>query len=78
MLDDALQSGRPVEADKDQIETITENNQRYTTQEVADITKSSVENHLHQLSYANRFDVWVPHKLSEKTFLTMFPHAILY
>ena len=45
-LDDAPRSGRPVEVDSDQIETLTENNQRYTTQETADIlkiSKSSVE-----------------------------------
>ena len=30
-LDDAPWSGRPVEVDSDQIETLIENNQRYTT-----------------------------------------------
>ena len=71
-LDAASRSGRPVEADSDQIETVTENNQCYATQEVADIleiSKSCVENHLHQLGYVHRFDVWVPHKLSEKNLL---------
>ena len=46
--------------------------QRYTTQEVADIvkiSKSSIENHLHQLGYVNCFDVWVPRKLSRKNVL---------
>ena len=38
-LDDAPQSGRPVEVDSDQIETLIENNQRYTTWERADILK---------------------------------------
>ena len=80
-LDNAPWSGRPVEVDSDQIKTIIENNQRYTTWEIANIlkiSKSSTENHLHQLGYVNRFDVWVPHKLSEKNlFLTIFPHAIL-
>ena len=71
-LDDAPWSGRPVEVDSDQIETLIENNQRYTTREIADIlkiSKPSVENHLHQLGYVNRFDVWIPHKLSEKNLL---------
>ena len=56
------------EVDSDQIETLIEKNQRYTTQETADIlkSKSSVENHLHQFGYVNRFDVWVPHNLSKK------------
>ena len=81
-LKDAPRSGRPIEVDSDQIETLIENNQCYTTREVADIlkiSKSSAENHLHQLGYINRFDVWVPHNLSKKqTSLTIFPHVILY
>ena len=62
-LDNAPQSGRPVEVDSNQIETLIENNQCYTTREIADIlkiSKSSVENHLHQLGYVNHLDVWVP------------------
>ena len=49
-----------------------ENNQRYTTRETVDIlkiSKSSAENHLHQLGYVKCFDVWVPRKLSEKNLL---------
>ena len=40
--------------------------------EIADIlkmSKSSVENRLHQPGYVNHFDVWVPYKLSEKNLL---------
>ena len=80
-LDDAPRSGRSVEVDSDKIKTLTENNQHYTTREIADIlkiSKSNVENHLYQLGSVNRFDVCVSHKLSKKTFLTVFPHAILY
>ena len=50
LLDNAPRSGRPVEVDSDQLKTLIENNQRYTTRERADIlkiSKSSVENHLH-------------------------------
>ena len=71
-LGDAPRSVRPVEVDSDQIKTLIENNQCYTMQETADILKIpklTVENHLHQLGYVNCFDVWVPHKLSEKNFL---------
>ena len=60
MLDNASQ----FEVDNNQIETLIENNKRYTTKETVDIlriSKSSIENHLHQLDYVNRF-VWVPHK----------------
>ena len=68
-LDDAPRLGRPVEVDSHQTETLTENKERYTTRETADIlkiSKSSAENHLHQLGDINCFDVWVPRKLSEK------------
>ena len=64
-LDDAPQSGRPIEVDSNQIKTLIENNQWYTTQEIANIPKipkSSVENHLQQLGQVHHFDVWVPHK----------------
>ena len=43
---------RPVEVDNSQIKTSIENNQCYTTWEIANIlkiSKSSVENHLYQL-----------------------------
>ena len=40
-LDDAPQSCRPVEVDNNQIETLIENNQCYTTWETADILKIS-------------------------------------
>ena len=41
LLDDAPNSGRPVEVDSNEIETLIENNQCYTTQEIADILKIS-------------------------------------
>ena len=40
-LDDAAHSGRPVKVDSNQIKTLIENNQCYTTQEIADILKIS-------------------------------------
>ena len=67
--DDAPLSSRPVEVDSNQIETLTENKQHYTMQETANklkTGKSSTENHLHQPSYVYCFDVWIPHKLSNK------------
>ena len=72
LLDNAPWSGRPVEVDSNQIETLLENSQRYAMWQIANIlkiSKSSVENHLHQLGYVTCFDVWVPHKLSEKNLL---------
>ena len=40
-MDDAPRLDRPVEVDSDQIETIIENNQLYTTWEIAGILKIS-------------------------------------
>ena len=40
-LDDAPRSGRPVEVDSYKIETLIENNQCYTTWELADILRIS-------------------------------------
>ena len=70
LLDNAPWSGRPVEVDSDQIGTLIQN--VYTTWEIADrlkISKSSIENYLHQLGYVNGFDIWILHKLSEKNLL---------
>ena len=69
LLDNAPQSSRPVELDREQIKTLTVNYQCYIMQETADIlkiSKSSNENNLHQLGYVNHFDDWVPHKSSGK------------
>ena len=40
-LDEAPQSGRPVQLDNDQIHTLIENNQHHTMSEVADTLKIS-------------------------------------
>ena len=69
LLGDAPCSRRPVEVDSDQIKTLSEHNQPYVMWEIDDILKisrSSTEHPLHQPGYINHFDVWVPHKLSEK------------
>ena len=52
------------------MEILMENNQCYTTWEITDIlkiSKSSMEDHLHQLDYVHCFEVWVPHKLTKQT-----------
>ena len=46
--------------------------------DILKISKSSVENHLHQLGYVNHFDVYIPYKLSKKTFLNIFLYVFLY
>ena len=57
-LNDAPQLGRPVEVDK--TETLIENNQHYTREEIVDILKIltlNVKNYSHQLGYVYHFDV---------------------
>ena len=66
-LDDAPQLSIPVATDSYQVKILIESNQCYImweTPNVLKISKSSIDNHLHQFSYVNHFDGWVPHKLS--------------
>jgi len=67
-IQDVPRSGWPVKIDQDKVRTLIDTNKRYTTREIADvlqISKTSVANHLHQLGYISRLDMWVPHELSE-------------
>ncbi|KAL1139196.1 hypothetical protein AAG570_009255 [Ranatra chinensis] len=60
-VQDAPRSGRPTEINSDEVKEMVDTNPRYTTRQIADIlkiSKSSVENHLHQLSHVSRLDVW--------------------
>ena len=45
-----------------------------SSQNILRISKSDIENHLYQLGYVIHFDVWLSHKLSEKTFLLSWSH----
>ena len=54
LLGDPPRSGKPVEVGSDGTQTLTENNQRYTTWNIAvtlKLPKSSIENHLQQLGF---------------------------
>ena len=59
LLDDAPRSGRPVEIDGDQIETLTDSSQCCTLQETACIrvSRSSTDSHLHTFGYVHHFDI---------------------
>lgn len=70
--EDGERLGRPLVADDNQIRTLIENNHHYTTREIAEIINVShqtVANHLHTLGYVSRYDIWVPHNLSEKNLM---------
>jgi len=50
---------QPNEIDSDKLKAVIDTNPHYTTREIADVlqtSKSSVENHLHQLAYVSRLD----------------------
>lgn len=70
--EDNERSGRPSVVDDDQIKTLIEKNPRYTTREIAEIvniSQKTVVNHLQALGYRSRYDIWVPHNLSEKNLM---------
>ncbi|KAG5325309.1 SETMR methyltransferase, partial [Pseudoatta argentina] len=71
-LEDRKRSGRPVVVNDDQIVTLIENNPRHTTRDIAEIlhiSHMSVVRHLETLGYVNRYDVWVPHDLTERNLM---------
>ena len=61
LLDDAPWSGRPVGVDSDQIETLIESSQHYTTWEIADILKISKS--IKNVSFILQ---WKPHGLFDQ------------
>lgn len=73
-LEDQERPGKPSTTDEDRIKTLIENNPRYTTRQLAKIlkiSKSTIHEHLVKLGYVkpSRFDVWVPHDLTEKNLM---------
>jgi len=55
--------------DDDQIESLFKSNPYYMTREIAkmiDVSQKTVVNHLHTFGYISRYDIWVPHNLSDK------------
>ncbi|XP_026830642.1 histone-lysine N-methyltransferase SETMAR-like [Ooceraea biroi] len=70
--EDGKRSGRPLVADDDQIKTVIENNPHYTTRDIAQIvsvSQKTVVNRSDTLGYVSRFDVWVPHNLTENNLM---------
>ena len=67
-LEDEVLSGRPLEADNDQLRTVVEADPPQTTQEVAkepNINHSMVIQHLKQVGKVKKLDNWVPRILTE-------------
>ena len=66
LLDDAPWSGRPVEIDSNQIETLIENNQHYTMWEIVNILKYPNQQLLVKMKY-------ISYIFTEKTKWTFWP-----
>lgn len=62
-------SGRPVKIDDNKLQQLIEKNPDSSTRELGDllgVSKTTIDNHLHQLGFSKHLDLWVPHQLSEK------------
>lgn len=60
------------EINSDKVKELVNTNPHYTTREITvilQITKSSVENYLHQHGQVSRLDVWVPYPHNEANFV---------
>ena len=71
-LKDADRSGRPSTTDIDLIKTYLDENPKSSVREIADalnIPRTTIHGHLTKLGYVNRYDVWVPHQLTESNLL---------
>lgn len=67
-LDDQKRSGRPT-VNVDAIKSIIDQDCHSTTRSIAEkvnISHITVGRHLKSLNYVNRYDVWIPHQLTEK------------
>lgn len=67
-VNDAPRSGRPTKINSSNVKAIIEVNPSQSVREIAttlSISHTSVENHLRQLGYVSRLNVWVPHQLTE-------------
>ena len=71
-LEDAPRSRRPSTIDDDQIMALIETNPHYTTRDIANIlsiSNSTVYEHLRKNNLVSRYNVWVPHDLTEQNLI---------
>lgn len=68
-VEDAARSGRPIEANVDEIQNKIMEDQRITTRQIAEelhIAHSTVSRQIKKLGLTKKLDIWVPHRLSDK------------
>ncbi|XP_014488991.1 PREDICTED: histone-lysine N-methyltransferase SETMAR-like [Dinoponera quadriceps] len=67
-LKDEQRSGRPLQADDDQIKAIIELDRHISEREIGEklkIPKSTIHDHIKRLGFVKKLDIWVPHELKE-------------
>lgn len=67
-LKDDQRSGRPTEADNDEIKMLIESNRHITVREIAEkcqVSHTTIENHIKHLGLVKKLDIWVLHELKE-------------
>jgi histone-lysine N-methyltransferase SETMAR len=68
LFQDVPRSGRSVQLNEDQLKAIIENDRHITVREIAkklNLSKTTIDDHLRNLGYSKKLDIWVPHKLVE-------------
>ncbi|XP_033318240.1 histone-lysine N-methyltransferase SETMAR-like [Bombus bifarius] len=71
-LKDEDRSGRPFTTDTDLIKAYLDENSRSSVREIADALNNpwtTIHEHLSKLECVNRYEVWVPHQLTESNLL---------
>ncbi|CAK9819611.1 Histone-lysine N-methyltransferase SETMAR [Anthophora plagiata] len=71
-LKDAPRTGRPVVENVDKVTEIIEVDRHVSSRSIAQelkIDHKTVLNHLHKAGFKKKFDVWVPHQLTEKNMM---------
>ena len=71
-LKDEDRSGRPSTTDIDLIKAYLDENPRSSIREIANalnIPQTTIHEHLSKFEYVNRYEVWVPHQLTESNLL---------
>jgi len=68
-LEDQECPGRPSTTDEDEIKTLIEYNPRYTIRKLAEMLNMSISTIHEHFVKLNRFDVWIPHDLTEKNLM---------
>jgi len=68
-LENQERLSRSSTTDEDQIKTLIENNATCKLIEMLNMSKSTIHERFVKLGYINRFDVWIPHDLTEKNLM---------